>query len=116
MGGAGQRRRRQGRGHALGVYVVVFLRRGENAQDEERHAAAHEAFIDSLIARHAILLGGPFGRLLDDVDGAYVLPCRSLDDAREIASRDPLVVHRVSRAECIEWQLVGIDVDAIEST
>ena len=34
----------------------------------------------------------------------------------EIASGDPLVVHRVSRAECIEWQLVGIDVDAIEST
>ena len=98
------------------MYVVVFLRRGENAQDEERHAAAHEAFIDSLIARHAILLGGPFGRLLDDVDGAYVLRCRSLDEAREIASGDPLVVHRASRAECIEWQLVGIDVDAIEST
>jgi len=95
------------------VYVVVFLRQGENAQDE-RHDEAHEAFIDSLISRHAILLGGPLGALLGDVDGAYVLRCGSLDEAREIASEDPLVVHGVSRAECLEWQLVGIDVDAIE--
>ena len=96
------------------MYVIVFLRRGDSAGDEELHDAAHEAFIDSLIARHAILLGGPFGALLEDVDGAYVLRCGSVDAAREIASGDPLVVHRVSRAECIEWQLVGIDVDAIE--
>jgi uncharacterized protein YciI len=95
------------------MYVVVFLRRGENAQ-EERYDEAHEAFIDSLISRHAILLGGPFGALLGDVDGAYVLRCGSLDEAREIASEDPLVVHGVSRAECLEWRLVGIDVDAIE--
>jgi hypothetical protein len=49
------------------VYVLVLLERGPAAADEARHQAAHEGFIDSLIERHAILLGGSFG---EDADRA----------------------------------------------
>lgn len=96
------------------MYVLVLLRHGENVDDEELHSATHERFIDSLIERHAVLLGGPFAEPVDDVSAAYVLPCGSVDEARAIAAEDPLVEHRVARADCVEWQLVGIDVDAIE--
>jgi hypothetical protein len=49
------------------VYVLVLLEPGPAAADEARHQAAHEGFIDSLIERHAILLGGSFG---EDADRA----------------------------------------------
>jgi hypothetical protein len=39
-------------------YVLVILRRGGSADDERLHAEAHERFIDSLIERNLVLLGG----------------------------------------------------------
>ena len=39
-------------------YVLVLLRPGVNADDEPLHAEAHERFIDSLIERNLVLLGG----------------------------------------------------------
>jgi uncharacterized protein YciI len=96
------------------VYVLVLLERGPAAADEARHQAAHEAFIDSLIERHAILLGGSFGEDVGDATGAYVLRCSGVEEAREIAAGDPLVVNGVARARCVEWELVGIDTDAID--
>jgi hypothetical protein len=97
------------------VYVLVLLHDGENAGDETLHAEAHEHFIDGLIERHAVLLGGSFAPTFGDVGGAYVLCCGGLGDAQAIAAEDPLVAHRVVRAECVEWELVGIDPDAIDA-
>ena len=96
------------------MYVLVLLERGPNAGEEHLHEEAHEAFVDYLIERHAILLGGPFAEDVGDADGAYVLRCDGIEDARSIAAGDPLVVNGVSRAVCVEWQLVGIDAEAIE--
>ena len=86
-------------------YVLVILRRGGSADDERLHAEAHERFIDSLIERNLVLLGGGFAEALDDADGAYLLRCGSLEEAREIADTDPYV----------EWELVGINPDAIDA-
>lgn len=97
------------------MYVLVFLEHGPAAADGARHQAAHEAFIDSLIERHAILLGGSFGEDVGDATGAYVLRCTGVGEARSIAARDPLVVNGVVRARCVEWELVGIDTEAIDS-
>jgi uncharacterized protein YciI len=96
------------------VYVLVLLERGPNAAEEHRHQGAHEEFIDSLIERHAILLGGSFAEDVGDADAAYVLRCDGVEQAQSIAARDPLVVNGIARAVCIEWQLVGIDAEAIE--
>jgi uncharacterized protein YciI len=94
--------------------VLVLLRNGENAGEEALHAEAHERFIDGLIERHAVLLGGSFAPAAGDVRAAYVLHCGGVEEARAIAAEDPLVAHRVVRAECVEWELVGIDPAAID--
>jgi uncharacterized protein YciI len=96
-------------------YVLVILRRGGNADDEQLHAEAHERFIDSLIERNLVLLGGGFAEAVDDAHGAYLLRCASLEEAREIAATDPYAVHDVVRPECVVWDLVGINPDAIDA-
>jgi uncharacterized protein YciI len=98
------------------AYVLVLLRAGENADDEPVHAAAHEAFISSLIRRNLILLGGALADPVDDVYAAYLLRCDGVDEARAIAAEDPFVVDDVLRAHCVEWPLVGINPDAIEDS
>jgi uncharacterized protein YciI len=95
-------------------YVLVILQHGGNADDERLHADAHERFIDSLIERNLVLLGGGFAEVVDDADGAYLLQCASLEEAREVAAADPYAVHDVVRPECVVWELVGINPDAID--
>jgi uncharacterized protein YciI len=96
-------------------YVLVLLRRGANADDEPAHAEAHERFIDSLITRNLVLLGGGFAEDVDDTEGAYLLRCGSLEEAREIAGTDPYAVHNVVRQELVIWELVGINPEAIDA-
>ena len=95
------------------AYVLVLLKAAENVDDDARHAAAHEAFITSLIKRNLVLLGGGFAEPVDDAFAAYVLHCGSVEEALRVASDDPFVVHDVVRPVCIEWRLVGINPDAI---
>ena len=85
-------------------------------QDEQLHAAAHEQFISSLIRRNLVLLGGAFGVVVDDVYAAYVLRCGGIRQACAIAADDPFVVNEVLRPQCVEWELVGINPDAIDAS
>jgi uncharacterized protein YciI len=97
-------------------YVLVILRGGENAEDEQLHAPAHEQFISSLIKQNVVLLGGTLAMAVDDANAAYVLRCSGADEARAIVAEDPFVVHDVVRPECVEWELVGVNPDAIEAS
>lgn len=96
-------------------YVLAILRRGRNADDERLYAEAHERFIDSLIERNLVLLGGGFAELIGDAHAAYLLTCSGVEEARRIAATDPYVVHDVVRAECVVWELVGINPEAIDA-
>ena len=96
--------------------VLVILRGGENAEDEQLHAPAHERFISSLIKQNVVLLGGAFAKAVDDAWAAYVLRCSGVDEAHGLVAEDPFVVHDVVRPECVEWELVGVDPDAIEAS
>ena len=91
-------------------YVLVILRGGRNAENEHLHTAAHTEFISSLIERNLVLLGGAFGEPIDDAYAAYVLRCGS------VAADDPFVLHEVVRPRCVEWELVGINPDAIDAS
>jgi uncharacterized protein YciI len=75
----------------------------------------HERFVDSLVDRNVILLGGPFdGEPVARVSAAYVLRCSDIDEARAVVATDPLVVAGAAVATVTRWDLVGIDVDAID--
>ena len=96
------------------AYVLVILREGEQVEQESSFAAEHERFIDSLIERNLVLLGGPFASPVGDADAAYLLRCESVEEARAIAAGDPYARGRVVLPECVEWELVGINPDAID--
>jgi uncharacterized protein YciI len=95
-------------------YVAVFFKEGPNMAAERLHAAAHEEFVSSLIRRNVVLLGGSFSHDIDGTWAAYVLRCRDTEEARSIAAEDPFVVSGVMRPVCVEWQLVGINPEALD--
>ena len=97
-------------------YVLVILRGGENDADDELHASAHRQFISSLIRRNLVLLGGALAEPLGDVYAAYVVRCSGAEEARALVADDPFVIHDVVRPECVEWELVGINPDAVEAS
>ena len=90
-------------------YFLVLLQPVANAGEPPEH----EPYVDSLVARNLVLLGGPYGSRVGGVDAAYLLHCDTLGDARGIADEDPLVSSGSMRARVVEWQLVGINPDAI---
>ena len=95
-------------------YVLVMLRRGENDSDYRLYAAAHTDFIEGLIKQNRILLGGTFATSGGDVEAAYVLRARNVDEARIIAEADPFATAGVCRPECRRWELIGINPDAVD--
>jgi uncharacterized protein YciI len=90
------------------VYFLVLL-------TEEPEAIGpppeHEPFIDALIERELVLLGGPLG---SGGAAAYVLRCGSLADARAVVAEDPLVRSGAMTATISGWELLGVDVRLID--
>ena len=96
------------------MYVLVILKDGAKADAKLLHAAAHEAFISSLIKRNVVLLGGALADAVDGANAAYLLRCDDVHAARRIALEDPFVVNEVVRPMCVAWELVGVNPDAID--
>jgi uncharacterized protein YciI len=61
----------------------------------------HYAFLGDLRADGLLELAGPFA---DGSGGAYLLSASSLDEARTIASRDPVHQLGASSVSVQEWQ------------
>ena len=93
------------------MYVLVTLHEGPKFGEVD---ADHETFIDSLIAKHLVLLGGDLVEAGPGIQAAYVLRCDDLATAEAIVATDPLVSSGEMRAQLAEWQLVGIDLGAVD--
>lgn len=75
----------------------------------------HESFIDSLIERNLVLMGGTFGNFpVPGVTAAYVLRCSSEAEAAEIVAEDPLVSSGGWTPIIVSWDLVAINTAAID--
>ena len=74
----------------------------------------HEPFVDWLLARNLVLLGGELAPPPLGVEAAYVLSCSSYDQALDLVAREPRVSSGCMRADVVEWQLVGVNPDAVE--
>jgi len=93
------------------VYVLVLLIAAPTTDEDPDH----EPFVDSLIRRNAVLLGGPFaGEPLPDVSAAYVLRCADLAEAAALVATDPLVTAGAAIPAIAQWDLVGINPSAID--
>jgi hypothetical protein len=96
------------------LYFLVLLHDAEGGPP--RAEVEHEPFIDSLIARNAILLGGHFPEPVQPgVSAAYLLRCGTPGEAEAMAATDPLVVTGAAVASVHPWEIVGINPDAIDA-
>ena len=98
------------------MYVLILFREGPRFGEIGLDEEAHEAFVTTLIKRNLVLLGGDFGEAIDRVHAAYVLRCASIDEALGVAAEDPAFVNGVFEPHAVEWDLVGVNTDAIDET
>jgi uncharacterized protein YciI len=95
--------------HAL----VLMAPRRNNPADAELQVE-HARFIDQLDQADTVVLGGGLRPAAAGFEGGYVLTCESLEQAREISASDPLVRAEAIRCQVVEWELVGINPDAVD--
>jgi uncharacterized protein YciI len=95
--------------HAL----VLMVPSGTTRADADVQTE-HERFIDMLDRANQVITGGSLRPPSDRLEGAYVLRCDSLADAREVAESDPLVRAGAVRCEVLEWVLVAFNPNAID--
>jgi hypothetical protein len=95
-------------------YFLVLLSDEPDSGPSDAVARAHERFIDSLIGRHAVFLGGGFETPIRDAYAAYVLVADDIAGAVAVTQEDPLVRDARVRSDVTEWRLVGIDTAAID--
>jgi hypothetical protein len=92
------------------MHVLVLLRElsgGGDAADVD-----HAPFIDDLIERDLVVLGGAFvAPPLPGVFAGYLLRCSDVTTAEEILADDPLLTSGACEAIVTEWDLVGLDPD-----
>jgi uncharacterized protein YciI len=91
------------------MYVLVLL---TERPDAVGPVPDHEPFIDLLIERELVMLGGPAEG--GEAAAAYVLRCDSLAEAHEVVAADPLVRSGAMTASVSRWDLVGIDPRLID--
>ena len=96
------------------MHALVLLAPGPSHASNGDLQAGHEGFIDGLIAENRVVLGGDWKPPVAGFEAAYLLSCTTLDEARQIAASDPLVRGDAMRFEVVEWELVGVDPDAVD--
>jgi uncharacterized protein YciI len=95
--------------HAL----ILMSPSGTGSADAELQTE-HERFVDELDHASKVVLGGGWEPAAGGFDGAYLVSCDSLEEARAIAASDPLVRADAIRCEVVEWELVGMNPDAVD--
>jgi uncharacterized protein YciI len=87
---------------------------GQDRADELEQA--HERFIDELDGAGRIVLGGSWKPPAGGFDAAYLVSCETLEEAREVALSDPLARAGAITCQVVEWELVGVNADAVDQS
>ena|SRR2546423_452907 len=95
-------------------YFLVLLDELTTGSTRELGAGDHDLFVDFMLARNVILLGGGFDEKIGDSYAAYVLVADDGAAALAVAAEDPLMRHGHVSLRVVEWQLVGINRRTID--
>ena len=94
------------------MHALVLMTAGPDGVPDELQGG-HEEFIGELEKANKVVLGGGFPGAFPYY-GAYLLSCRSLDEAREVATSDPYVLGGAIRCDVVEWELVAVNPAAVD--
>jgi uncharacterized protein YciI len=95
-------------------YYLVLLRPGACHDRAPDILDDHVAFVESMIAADVVLLGGDFGEVVGEAESAYLLHVASATEAGRWAARDPFVQAAVYEPTVVTWDLVGINLRAVD--
>jgi uncharacterized protein YciI len=95
-------------------YYLVLLRPGARHDRVAQLLDDHVAFMEAMIAADVVLLGGDFGAPVDGAETAYLLRTSSHSEAERWAARDPFVQGAAYEPTVLHWDLVGINLGAVD--
>jgi uncharacterized protein YciI len=98
------------------MHALVLMAPGPAQDRAGELEQAHERFVDELVDPSRAVLGGSWKPSAGGFDAAYLVSCESLEEAREIALSDPFARAGAIRCEVVEWELVGVNADAIDQS
>lgn len=81
----------------------VVLLPMHDAEKNQKYRPDHLAYLDDLEKKGKIYLKG---RYVDGTGGMIIYKADSLDEARELATNDPFVIHGVRSCEIHEFLIV----------
>ena len=96
------------------MHALVLLAPSGTAPANDELQAKHERFIDGLDRANQVVTGGSVRPPSDRLEGAYLLRCATLLEARKVAESDPLVRAHAVRCEVLEWVLVAFNPSAVD--
>ena len=96
------------------MHALVLMAPTGTSRADDGVQAAHERFIDELDRANRVVTGGSLKPPSGLLEGAYVLRCESIAEAREVAESDLLVRAGAVRCEVLEWVLVAFNPDAVD--
>jgi hypothetical protein len=96
------------------MHALVLMAPGRTTPPDAELEAEHERFIDRLAEADKVVLGGGLRPAAAGFEGAYVVSCESLEEAHEVSASDPLVRAEAIRCQVVEWELVGVNPDAVD--
>jgi hypothetical protein len=85
------------------MHILVLVGPSGTRPANSELQARHERFIDDLDQANKVVLGGAWKPPVDGFEGAYLLSCESLQEARDIAESDPLFSATALGCKVVEW-------------
>ncbi|MFC7442557.1 YciI family protein [Laceyella putida] len=84
------------------AYFAAILHM-ENPEKNQTYRPHHLAYLEELEQQGKIFAKGPF---IDGAGGMVIYIADSLEEAKELAEKDPYVIEGVRRLELHEWKMV----------
>jgi uncharacterized protein YciI len=95
-------------------YFLVLLEKSEQYSSLDDFTENHIAYIDALIEKDKIFIGGDLiadskkSRLIfTNIESAYLLNVRTLEEATQIAQKEPFSKNNVYKPIIIQWNLIN---------
>jgi uncharacterized protein YciI len=96
------------------MHALILMSPSDHGPADVELQIEHERFIGELDQSNQVVLGGGWNPAAGGYEAAYVVSCKWLDEARAIAASDPLARADAIRCDVVEWELVGVNPDAVD--
>lgn len=99
-------------------YYLVLLSIGDNYALMDRYTEDHIRFVDTLISKSILFIGGDLflsggddKNIPSGLTSAYLLKTKNKEEAINFMQQDPFIIHHILTPTLLQWNLIGMEDD-----